>query len=198
MLDLTLLKQQRADIRSAWAALGGGRLRGNRGQAFWRNGDGFSVSLDARRDLWHDHRDGVGGDVISLVQVARNCDFRAAAEWLASFTGMDLGTPSRRDKLADTDWVADLRRAAWWARTAAATAEQSLEDFVSSSHHMPNRAPLTALLRTIRLGDAALITEYREWRRQNPKLTAALVRAGQNSTARLQRRLARRLAEHCG
>ncbi len=66
-------------------------------------------------------------------------------------------------------------------------AEQALEELPSWSSQ--RRGP-TVLLQTLRLGDAVLVNEYREWRRRNPKFAAAMVHAGQRSEARLQRRLA--------
>lgn len=178
----------RANIQHVWAALGGGELRGNRGQAFWRGGDGYSVALDPKRGLWHDFVAGEGGDVIALVEQVRECDFKAAAAWLADFTGMDLsGSPRRSDHRPDTDWATDLRSATWWGRTAEMLAEQALEELPSWSSQ--RRGP-TVLLQTLRLGDAVLVNEYREWRRRNPKFAAAMVHAGQRSEARLQRRLA--------
>jgi hypothetical protein len=36
-------------ISALWRALGGGELRHGRGRAFWRNGDGWSISLDDAR-----------------------------------------------------------------------------------------------------------------------------------------------------
>jgi hypothetical protein len=180
--------KRRADIRDVWAALGGGKLRGSRGQAFWRGGDGYSVALDPNRGLWHDFVAGEGGDVIALVEQVRECDFKAAAAWLAEFTGTDLsGSPRRSDYRPDTDWAADLRWAIWWARGAELYAEWVLEELPCWSSH--RRGP-TVLLQTIRLGDAVLVNEYREWRRRNPKLAAAIAHAGQRSDARLQRRLA--------
>lgn len=180
----------RANIQHVWAALGGGKLCGNRGQAFWRGGDGYSVALDPIRGLWHDFVAGEGGDVIALVEQVRECDFKAAAAWLAEFAGMDLSAHAVTNGnrvCPDTDWAADLRWATWWARTAEMLAELVLEELPSWS--LQRRGP-TVLLQTIKLGDAALVGEYREWRRRNPKLAAAMVHAGQRSDARLQRRLA--------
>ena len=77
-----------ANVRDVFAALGGCKLRGNRGQAFWRGGNGYSVSLDFERGLWHDFVTGDGGDVIRLVEVAQGCDFKRACAWLAEFAGM--------------------------------------------------------------------------------------------------------------
>lgn len=37
------------DILDVWNAAGDGQLRGRRGQAFWRNGNGWNISLDRER-----------------------------------------------------------------------------------------------------------------------------------------------------
>lgn len=179
--------KNRADIRQVFAALGG-KLHGGRGQAFWRNGDGYSVALDPEKGVWFDHRDGVGGDVIALVETARGCDFREAVAWLGDFTGMSQSAPSRpNDNRPDTDWASDLKWATWWGRAAEMLAELTLEELPSWS--IQRRGP-TVLLQAIRLGDAALVNEYREWRRRSPHLTGAMARAGERRDARLQKRLA--------
>jgi hypothetical protein len=54
-------------LSDAWAALGGGPLRGKRGKAFWRGGDRYSVALDPEKGAWFDHRDGkTHGPMISM------------------------------------------------------------------------------------------------------------------------------------
>src|SRR5262249_36620301 len=85
------------NILSVWAALGGGELRGGRGRAFWRQGDGFSVSLDREKQVWYDFVAGCGGDVVALVQTVRQCGFLEAAEWLAAHTGMRVSEWIRRE-----------------------------------------------------------------------------------------------------
>ena len=55
-------------LLGAWTKLGGGPLRGKRGKAFWRGGDGYSIALDLEKDTWFDHRDGHGGGVRALVR----------------------------------------------------------------------------------------------------------------------------------
>ena len=177
-----------ANIRDAWSALGGGKLHGNRGQAFWRGGKGDSVSLDPSRGLWHDFVTGEGGDVIRLVEVVQGCDFRDALAWLSDFTGLSLAdAPRRSDNHPDNDWPTDLKFATWWGRAAEALAEHALEELPSWS--LQRRVP-TALLQTLKLGDAVLVAEYREWRRRFPELTAAMVHAGRLHDARLQRETA--------
>ncbi len=184
MVTITEIKA-RAHIGDVWSALGGGELRGNRGQAFWRGGDGYSIALDPEKGVWFDHVAGDGGDVLSLIEVARACSFREAVEWLAAHMGVTVSSSTRHAD--DTDWRADLNAATWWKITAEVMAEDAL---ASLSCDDPERADLTAMLTRMRLGDAALVDEYRMWRKLDPQLTAAMTRAGQRSDARIQRRLA--------
>jgi hypothetical protein len=95
----------------------------------------------------------------------------------------------------DTDWPADLKSAKWWRMTAEMLAEWVLEKL---PYWHPERRSLTALLQTIRLGDSALVGEYREWQKREPKMTAAMAHAGRLHNARTQRRLARWLVRTYG
>jgi hypothetical protein len=184
--NITEIKR-RADIREVWSALGGGKLRRGRGQAFWRDGDGYSVSLDSSKGLWHDFVTGEGGDVVELVRAVRQCGFLDAAEWLASHTGVRISTLIRCDGEDGTDWATDLKWAMWWRIAAEMLTEQALEEL---PYWHPERRGLTSLLRVVRLGDAALVNEYREWRRRDPELTSGMCHAGRRSDARTQRKLA--------
>jgi hypothetical protein len=195
MSSLTQQIKSQASIVQVWAALGGGRLYHRRGQAFWRKGAGFNVAVDPERGSWYDFRDGVGGDIFSLVETVRQCDFSAALDWLAGFLGVSVSAkPAHRDG-ADTDWASDLRWAGYWRIAAEVLAEQALETLPAA--HL-ERLGLTAMLASIRLGDAALVREYRDWRRRAPELTAAMVHAGRRHDARVQRKLALWLAEVSG
>lgn len=69
-------------LPDVWSALGGGPLRGRRGKAFWRGGDGYSVALDAAKGTWYDFVAGAGGGVLDLVETALGYDRRAALRWL--------------------------------------------------------------------------------------------------------------------
>jgi DNA primase len=63
-----------------------------------------TVSYDDR--LWHCHRCGAGGDVFSLVCAVRECEFKAAFEWLADYAHIDLPhklTPAERRQLAEAE-----------------------------------------------------------------------------------------------
>jgi hypothetical protein len=180
--------KRRADIQKVWSALGGSELRKSRGQAFWRGGDGYSVSLDLDKGLWHDFVSGTGGDVVELVRTVQECGFLQAAEWLAAHTGVRVSEWIRRDREAEpTDWATDLKWATWWAMAAEILAEDALE---SLPFWHRDRYPLTQLLAAIRLGDASMVAEYRKQRQREPQMTAGLARAGRLSDARVQRRLA--------
>lgn len=76
---MNLASLQLLDI---WSALGGAPLRGKRGKAFWRGGDGYSIALDTAKSIWFDHRDARGGGVLALIETALGCDRRAALHWL--------------------------------------------------------------------------------------------------------------------
>ena len=101
------------DILQVWTAAGGAPLRGNRGRAFWRNGDGYNISIDATKGTWYDHASGTGGGMLALVEIATGGDRRAALEWLGQNFGIATGgsySPAERMEFA-------RRRAA--ARAAA-------------------------------------------------------------------------------
>jgi hypothetical protein len=172
----------RADICDVWSALGGGPLRHSRGQAFWRNGDGYSVSLNADRGLWHDFVSGDGGDVIALVRLVRGCGFRDAVAWLASFTGVSLADGRRQQYEADPAWSDDLCAARYWGHAIEILAEWSLESLPTADSERFN---LTQLLSCIRSTDASLVDEYRSWRKRNAGVSAATVAAAQHSESRL-------------
>ena len=106
---MTLIaKPQIKDIISArqiseiWIALGGGALRYGRGRAFWRDGDGFNVSLSDAKGTWYDHARGEGGGVLDLIGIALQCSRADALKWLAEWSGMPLltTTPQQRVEYA--------------------------------------------------------------------------------------------------
>jgi hypothetical protein len=187
MTNIAELKH-RADIREVWSSLGGSELRRGRGQAFWRGGDGYSISLDAQKGVWFDFRDNVGGDVIALVETVKQCGFREAVEWLSGFTGVGTSElPVRTDNRPDAhDCEADRRWAYWWGRACEMLCELLLEELPCWHQE---RFPLTQLLARVRLGSESLVNEYRLWRERFPELTSGMARAGRQADASLQRRL---------
>lgn len=87
------MRLENIPILDVWSALGGGPLQGRRGKALWRGGDGFCVALDPERNVFFDHRDGRGGGILELAEVALGCDRRTALEWLETNCGLDSRRP---------------------------------------------------------------------------------------------------------
>jgi hypothetical protein len=82
-------------ISDIWRELDGGALRPAgqgkyRGQAFWRDGDGWCIAVDDARGTWFDHRDAIGGGVLDLVAHVRGGDRQDALKWLAALAGVAL------------------------------------------------------------------------------------------------------------
>lgn len=97
---------ERLQISEIFNALGG-EVRGRRGRAFWRRGDGWNISLDDDKGAWFDHRDGIGGGVVDLIVKVRGCSRGEALHWLAELVGLPLdGRESgpRVTQQAAEDW----------------------------------------------------------------------------------------------
>lgn len=182
---MTLASVRLLDV---WSALGGGPLRGKRGQAFWRDGDSFSVAIKAEEGTWYDHRDGRGGGALALVETALGYTRSSAIQWLEKNCGLDARrslSPLERNQYAQR--ITESVDAESWSIAAAALAEDVLNGLEADD---PTRADFTRLLHTIGTGRGSLIGEYHAWRDAYPELTAGMVRAGRDSEARMQRRLA--------
>lgn len=63
-------------------ALGGPEVKGGRIKAWWRDGDGLNVAVDAAKGQWFDHARGEGGGVLSLIKSVRLTDNAGALAWL--------------------------------------------------------------------------------------------------------------------
>jgi hypothetical protein len=129
----------RVRITDAWRVLGGPKLRRSgrnhyRGRAWWRDGDGFNISLDDARGVWFDHRDAIGGGVIDLVVLVRGGSREEALHWLAQAQGITLD--DRPLSAADrARWVAErnaleshLPAARYWRQSMVAMTERLLID----------------------------------------------------------------------
>ena len=80
-------------ISAVYQALGG-EIRNNRGKAFWRQGDGYSLALTDDKGAWYDHARAEGGGVLDLIELALSCSRREAVSWLKSFAGIELDEPT--------------------------------------------------------------------------------------------------------
>ncbi len=176
-------------ISDVYRALGGGELHHERGRAFWRDGQGFNVSLNDKRGVWHDFATGDGGGVLDLVQRARGTTKADALRWLADFAGVPLKdrawSPQERARFAQerTVFERDLAEARDWRRAGMMLCEEAL-DLLKSALFDPTagRVDTGELMDVERLlarlrsaGDAGLVDEYREWRTARPKITAAMI-----------------------
>jgi hypothetical protein len=193
-------------ISAVYQALGGPKLRHNRGPAFWRAGDGFNVSLDDGGGLWHDFTTDEGGGVLDLVVQVRGGSRATALRWLADLAGIPLSDEplSAEDRQR---WAAerralerDLPAARFWRRAAVNMAEDLLDSLKAglSTTMVATTTPMqpevgelmhvTKLLaRLKRIDGAALVTEYHWWLDRYPGLTAAMV-ASAKRLERSQRR----------
>jgi hypothetical protein len=184
------MKLAEIGILDVWKAVGGGPLRGRRGRAFWRDGDGFSVALNLAKGTWFDFRDGRGGGSLALVETAHGCDRRTALRWLEANCGLDPTRPVSPTQYRT--YQHELDDAEHFGIAAQVLAEELLDRLDA---YDPARFGPTRLQRVIRTGGAALINEYRISLDRNPELTRAMVRAGESSEMRIQRRLAFYLLE---
>jgi hypothetical protein len=186
-------------ITKVWLALGGDPPKRGRARAFYRNGNNpQAVSLSDSKGAWFDHRDNTGGGVLDLIERALGCDRVGALQWLSDFTGLPLkdrpATRAERRVLAQRREreQRDMRAADFFRIAATSMAEQILYDLPEA---VSERYAPTPLLLDLRAADtAALLAIYRDFRAREPRLTAALVYAGERARRRLCIRLARFIA----
>lgn len=176
---------QELNILSVWQQPGGDQLRGKRGRAFWRGGDGYSVALDIENGRYYDHRDSKGGGALDLVMTAMGCERGVALTWLEQNCGLD----SRKALPAGERQRNQHAReeAKYFGIAALALADEMLERFNGSDLR---REIYTRLRGVIRAGGAGLVEEFRAWSESYPELAAGMVHAGRESNARAQRRVA--------
>jgi hypothetical protein len=188
---------RRVRISQVWQALGGTKLRSAgtgkyRGQAWWRKGDGWNVSLDDSRGTWYDFRDQISGGILSLIIRVRGGTRQGALQWLAPLAGIKLdGRPLPRSV---TDKWRNLKRdlptATYWRRTAIVLGEALLlvtKAVLSDKPSQVNADELqwvTKWLARLRvLDDYGLVEEYHQWRDQDRQLTAAMVHGARKCAA---------------
>jgi hypothetical protein len=120
----------------------------------------------------------------------RRCGFSQAVQWFSGATGAALPPKQIR---RDEAWNEDLPLAVAFYLAVQPLAEHVLATLPDT--HEERRA-MTALLEMICFSRLALVDEYRSWREQFPRLTAALVNAGQIRKNRLQLLLEAWMTEH--
>jgi hypothetical protein len=183
-------------ITNVWLALGGPEPKHGRACAFYRDGNnGQAVSLNDAKGCWFDHRDAVGGGVLDLIQRVLRCDRVGAMRWLSSFTGTPFedrpATRAERRALAEQREreQREMRAAEFFRIAAASMAEQVLDELPEA---VSDRYVPTQVLLSLRTSErAGLLSLYRGYREREPRLTAALVFAGERAWQRQCDRLAR-------
>jgi hypothetical protein len=191
----------RVKISDVYAALGGPKLRKMRGPAFWRGGDGFNVSLDDGRGVWHDFTTDEGGGVLDLVVHVRGGNRADALRWCAGLAGIPLSDEplSAEDRAR---WAKerralerDLPTARCWRRAAVSMAEELLVSLKSALFDPTLPQPeideighVENMMRSLQQQDgAALVAEFGWWLQHHPGLTVAMV-ASAKRLERAQRR----------
>jgi hypothetical protein len=176
-----------------------------RGPAFWRGGDGFNVSLDDGRGVWHDFTTDEGGGVLDLVVRVRGGNRADALRWLADLTGVALS-----DKPLSAEgrerWIRERRAfernlpmARYWRRAVLVLAGELLDTLkvglvganstttVTTTTLMPEPGELmhlTAMVARLKgIDGTALVDEYKAWVRHHPQFTKGMVRAARNLEA---------------
>ena len=182
-------------ITKVWLALGGDPPKRGRARAFYRDGvNRQSVALSEAKGCWFDHRDGVGGGVLDLIQRVLGCDRAGALQWLSNFTGLPhedrTATPAEQRALAARREreEREIRDAQSFRIAATSMAELILGELPDA---VPERSDPTQFLLALREAhNAALLGIYRDFRAREPRLTAALVYAGEQAWRRSCTRLA--------
>jgi hypothetical protein len=199
----------RVKIRDVYRALGGPDPRRTgrdtwRAPAFWRSGDGFNVSGDDARGIFHDFVDDSGGGILDLVVRVRGGNRADALRWLADFAGVPFeDTPLAAD---DRERRAQERReleralpdARHWRRAAVWMAESLLENLKAALFDANRPQPDTgeiahveSMLASLRRKEGGeLLAEFNWWLQHHPGLTASLVRSAKQRDAAERRALA--------
>jgi hypothetical protein len=205
----------RVRISQVYQALTGVQPRGRgdvwRAPAVWRKGDGFNVSLDDSRGVWHDFTTDDGGGILDLVVRVRGGTRADALRWCGDLAGVPLEdrTYSAEDRArwaqAQKELESELPTAEYWRRAAVSMTEDILDSLKAALFDPTLPRPdvgeifrVESLLASLRRKDGAeLIAEYHWWLERHPGMTAALVRAAKQRERAERRALSAflRLAE---
>jgi hypothetical protein len=186
----------RIRIGDVWRGLGGGKLLRTRedtyrGQAWWRNGDGWNIALNATRGVWHDFVANEGGGILDLIVRVRGGNRADALQWVAALFGVSIDntplSPQARERWAAErrEFECDLPRARYWRRAAInmtedllTTLKRALFDQTLPQSEVGEIRNVEAMFSLLRRADGAtLIEEYRWWLAHYPGMTTAMIRA---------------------
>ena len=170
-----------------------------RGRCPIHRGKGNNFSVDPDTGLWRCWSScGRGGDIISLDMELTGAAWRGAVAEVEHIVGRVLldRPPSRVERRLMAEQrerqSLEVRDAEFFRIAAGELAEQILEDLPEA---VPERYIPTQLLLELRgANHAALLGMYRDFRALEPRLTAALVFAGERVWDRKCKRLARFIA----
>jgi len=180
-----------------------------RARATWRGGDGWSVSLDDSRGVWHDFVSSEGGGVLDLVSMVRGGTRQSALKWLAESTGVTLNSnfsPAERARWVEQqrELSRELPRARHWRRAAILLAEELLDSLKAHFFDPDARATVEAsdlrrvtrlLAELNRVDGVELVEEFRWWYREHPVLTKGLIYAAEIRAEAERRAICRYLAD---
>ena len=174
------------NILDVWRALGGGEIRGGRGRAFWRDGNGFNVAINSERGVWHDFVPNEGGGVLKLIQIVRNCSKAEAYQFLADLTGVALvpNSPAQRRcyAAARQDAAALARLAGRWLQARRAELEEKKRACNGDEGPWDEQALTAASSELWRLEQMDAAGVFREWglsRQSNLSRTRDLEHVGE-------------------
>ncbi|MEK7751249.1 MAG: hypothetical protein AAB654_04985 [Acidobacteriota bacterium] len=173
---------ERARISEVWQALGGAAPKRGRARAWWRDGDGLSVSLSDDKGAWYDHARGEGGGILGLIQHVRGGTRADALRWLTDLVGVPLVdrplTPAERQAWGRAKRAAPAlaRRAAWWWSGRLAELEDAKADAP-----VEGRIDIYAAREVYRLQSMSadgIVAAYRRFGGDQPEECARLTRIG--------------------
>ncbi len=185
------MRMAELNIVAVWQALGGGPLRGNRGQGFYRNGDGHNVALDPAKNAWYDYRDGRGGGVLALVETALGCDRRTALRWLECqgfIESRTLTHEQRREHAMRKSTASALTLDIECWRSALIVELNARKLVAAKADNDEALACAASLCNVLEDGSPKdIVCEFSRHRARNPEDVARLIAAGQNADQQARR-----------
>jgi hypothetical protein len=178
-------------LTQIWRILGGGEIRRGRSRAFWRNGDGWNVSLDDKKGSWCDYARGERGGIIDLVIKIHGGSRQDALRWVASIAGIEI-SDRRLSASERVAWAEDRRSvqrylpAARLWRRAAVDVGEGLLTLLKAALFDPMLPPPDVgeiaewegrLSRWRRMDGRELVAEYQRWSLLDPEFIGAIVKA---------------------